>query len=402
MTNLQEMTQVTTSFRRILLIYLILLFWSILWSTSVGGPVMPLYVQSLGAGVFRWSLLATSLALGMLVFEWVWGAMSDRVDRRYLMLFSIITMSVLFHLYTFQFLIPYFLVLQFFSGAIGVAPGPTTRVYVSEMPAQKSVSLFASMWWGFSTLGGIIGPLFGTYLAESCSFSCSFDASAVLALALACFVMLIFPKLKAETRPRRILEPRLGIRQLGSTLKMRSAGFLFLSAIPAFMTASLMRSFLPLYASEQIKMSTVDVGVLLGAISAVQLAAMPFFGWLSHKFGRKRMVSIGFVSSSVIFLFYLVTRTQSQLLFVSVFVSLGLSASSLLLALISDVTPNTLYGTTVGIYGSFEDLGTIFGPLVFGFVWITFAPALIFAIGSLVSLATAILVLAIKPEHTKD
>lgn len=232
----------------------------------------------------------------MFLFEWIWGKMSDCVDRRLLMLFSMLVMSVLFPLYTLQFLIPYFLVLQFFSGAIGIVLAPSTRAYVSDESPQKSVGVFASLWWAFFTVGRIIGPLIGAYLAELCSFSCSFYASTVLALVLACLVTLTFPKLKGSASPQKI-------RGLGSTLHMRSAGFLFLSAVFAFMTVSLMRSFLPLYASEQIRMSTVEVGVLLSATSAAHLAAMPLIGWLSDKFGRRRMVGIGFGSSSVIFLF---------------------------------------------------------------------------------------------------
>lgn len=76
------------------------------------------------------------------------------------------------------------------------------------------------------------------------------------------------------------------------------------------------------------------------------------------------MVGVGFASSSVMFLFYSVTKTQSQLFPVSVIVSLRLSAGSLLLALIPEVAPNMLYGTAVGIYGCFEDLGTILGSLI--------------------------------------
>ena len=355
---------------------------------------MPIYVQSLGIGVIGWSLLATSAALGMFLFEWIWGAMSDRVDRRFLILFSTLAMSVLFPLYTLQFLIPYFLVLQFFSGAIAVVLGPTTRAYVSDESSQKSAGLLASLWWAFFTVGRTIGPLVGAYLAELCSFSCSFYASSVLALILACLVMLTFPKLEKSVNPQEV-------RSLRSTLHMRSAGFLFLSTVFAFMTVSLVRYFLPLYASEEIKMSTVEVGVLLSATAAAQLAAMPLVGWLSDKFGRRRMVGIGFTSSSVILLFYLVTKTPSQLLLVSVIVSLGLSATTLLLALIPEVTPNTLCGTAVGAYGSFEDLGIIIGPLVFGFVWSTFSPVLIFAVGSLAQLISAIFVLTIKPHRTE-
>ena len=95
-------------------------------------------------------------------------------------------------------------------------------------------------------------------------------------------------------------------------------------------------------------------------------------------------------------------KTQPQLFLVSVMVSLMLAADSLLLALIPKVTSNTIYGAAVGIYGSFEDLGFLIGPLIFGFVWSTFNPVLIFAVASLAQLVGAILVLAIKSEHGQN
>jgi len=287
----------------------------ILWSASISGPVLPLYVESLGIGVIGWSLLATSSAVGMFLFEWLWGALADRVDRRLLMLFSVLCMSALFPLYTLRPLIPYLLVLQFFSGAIGVILGPTTRAYVSDESPHESFGFFASLWWVFHTLGRTAGPLIGTYLAELYTFSFSFSTSAVLALVLACLIVLTCPKMK-----RRAGRSAQKIRILRPTLHTRPAGFLFLSAMFAFMTVALMRSFLPIYASEQIKMSTVEVGVLLSATSAAQLAAIPLLGWLSDKFGRRRVVGIGFSSSSVLFLFFLVAGTQSQLFLVSVVV----------------------------------------------------------------------------------
>lgn len=376
-------------------IYLVLLLWSVLTSASVNGPVLPLYVQSLGIGVVDWSFLATSAALGMFLFEWIWGRISDRVDRRLLMFLSVLGMSIIFPLYTVRSLVPYFIFVQFSWGVVGVALGPITRAYVSDESPLKSVGLFASLWWSFSTVGRIIGPLVGAYLAASCSFSCSFYASSALALVLACIIMFTLPK----SKPHATVQEAPRVR---STFHMRSAGFLFLSAVFGFIALSLVKSFLPLYVSEQMNMSTVQVGLLLSIIYAVQLAMMPLFGWLSDKFGRRRVAGVGLLSSSVMFLFYLVAGTQDQLFLVSVLVSLGLAALSLLLAVIPEITFDKSHGTAIGMYGSFEDLGFIIGPLVLGFVWNTFSPVSIFLVGSSALFASALLVLKIKPEATES
>ncbi|HKM75763.1 MAG TPA: MFS transporter [Candidatus Bathyarchaeia archaeon] len=382
-----------SNFLRILPIYLVLLLWMILWTASVGGPVMPLYVQSLGVSIAGWSILATALALGMFFFESSWGTLSDRVDRRFLIFFGMLAMSLLFPLYTIHFLVPYFVVMQFFAGAIGVILGPTTRVYVLDKAPPKYIGLFTSMWWAFYSVGGIVGPLVGTHLANSCSFNCAFYASTVLALVLGGLVMFTFPKLKRSTIPHKT-------PSLKSILRSRSSGYLFMSAAFAFMTISLMRSFLPLYASQLIKMSTVQVGVLISATFAVQLVTVPLIGWLGDKYGRRRMAIIGFTTSAIVFLSFLLVKTPSQLLLVSGIVSVGISASSLLLlGVIPEVTSDKFYGTAVGVYGAFEDLGGIFGPLIFGLVWTALSPVAIFAVGSVTQLIGAVLIFAIKPQR---
>jgi len=98
---------------------------------------------------------------------------------------------------------------------------------------------------------------------------------------------------------------------------------------------------------------------------------------------------------SCIFLLYFLAKTSFQLVMVSTAVGVGLAGTSLLLAMVRDVAPNAMYGATVGIYGSFEDLGVVVGPLLFGFVWSTYGPVFIFAASAITQIVGALLVLAL-------
>lgn len=368
-----------------------------IWAISITGPVLPLYVESLGIDVMGWSVLAAASSLGMFLLEWVWGSLCDRTDRRLLMIASVLCMSVFFALYTHHGLVPYFIVLQLVSGAVAVVIGPTTRSYVSDESPEKAVGLYASLWWAFHTLGRAIGPLLGTYIAQMWSFEYSFYASSVLSIILAFIILVTFP----SDKKRRITESQESIaHHLKTVLNRRSAGYLFLSTMFAFMGLSVIRSFLPIYASEQIKMSTVDVGVLLASFSGAQLVSMPLLGFLSDRFGRKRTTILGFTLSACLFMLYFLAGTSSELLMISIAVGVGLAGTSLLLAMIPDVTPNTMHGTAVGIYGSFEDLGVIIGPLLFGFVWSIHGPVFIFAAAAITQILGALLVFAINEKQS--
>lgn len=374
-------------------IYLALLIWSIASATSLNGPIMPLYVKSLGIGPMDWGVLAAAWAAGMFLLEWVWGSLSDTRDRRRLMLLSALSMSVLFALFTVRALIPLFIVLELLSGAMGVAIGPTTRAYVTDESPEKSIGLYASLWWASFMLGQVIGPIVGSYIAQTSSFEYSFYASSILAIALAFFVLCSFPANVERKGKRRETNLLSGIK---SVLSLRSARLLFSSAVLVFIGRSLVIAFLPLYASSVMKMSTFQVGILLASISGSQLVSMPALGWLSDQFGRKRTAVLSYTLSGCLFLLYFLAKTTYQVFLVSIAVGVGLSGLFLLLALIPTIASSGIYGRVIGTYGSSEDLGIIIGPIIYGFVWSAYGPIYIFAVCSLAQLLGAFLVLRIE------
>ena len=356
---------------------------------------MPLYVESLGISVVGWGALAASWALGMFVSEWVWGSLCDRTDRRILMILALVGTSLLSVLFTIHSLIPAFIILEFFTGVMGVALGPTTRAYISDESPEASMGFYMSIWWACFALGRVFGPLLGSYIAQVWSFEFSFWVSSLLSVALAVFILMAFPK---GGTPRQVREVNM-LGGVKSILSLRSARFLFLATIFIFMSRALVASFLPLYVAEQIKMSTFEVGVLSSCLFAAQLLALPMFGWLSDRFGRKRTTFIGLLASSCLFLLYFVAGTALRLLLVTIAVGFGIASTSLLLAMIPDVTPSAMHGTAIGIYGSFEDLGVIAGPLIYSFVWSAFGPVYIFAVTSITQLIGAILTYRIKEKN---
>lgn len=140
-------------------------------------------------------------------------------------------------------------------------------------------------------------------------------------------------------------------------------------------------------------MSTLEVGVLISTASATQLIAMRLIGMVSDRFGRKRLVLLGFGWSSLAFLLFVVAKSSYELTLVSFVVYMGLSVSSLLISLIPEVAPAILRGTAVGVYESFEDAGIIVGPAVFGFVWSANGPVSIFVAASITQILAALFLL---------
>ena len=380
-------------------IYFVLLMWNISWSTSVSGPVMPLYVRALGMDVIGWSMLAMSGSAGMFIFEWIWGTISDKVGRETLLIVSMCCMSLLFSLYTVKSLVPFFFVFQFLSGAMAVVVGPVTRAMVFDGSRDESIGFSASLWWTFHALGRMIGPLMGGYIAHTASFECSFFASSFLSALLVLVVLIV---LRARKQRKSLSSPKSITKGLTLLASTKSVRFILLAAIPVFAGIMVIRSFLPLYASEQVGMSTMEVGILMATISGAQLVAMPVLGWLSDRTEKKHVLVGGLGISGLLFLLHMLVRSSFQLLLASVMVSISLSVHSLLLALLSENAPRALRGTAMGVYGSFEDLGMILGPLVYGAVWSIYSPASIFMAASVLQILSILPVLAIRERPPKE
>jgi DHA1 family multidrug resistance protein-like MFS transporter len=371
-----------SALRDLLPVYGFLLLWGVAWTASINGPVLPLYVRSLGIEVSAWSVLLVSQWAGIALSEWVWGAMVDRLDWRALIVASMICLGTLLPLYTLSSSIPYLAVLQFLSGVFAAAMGPATRSVVSRSAPGELLGLSMSLWWVFLTLGKAVGPLAGSYLSQLSSFRNSFYLSSIFCLVGAFVVPMMFRK-KGRLNPSASSEKMLGmVTGVRALISMRSVRVVFIMAALAFLEVSLMTGYLPIYASERVGVSTVEVGVLVSAAYAAQLIAAPFLGFLSDRVGRKAVISAGFVISCLAFPCYLLVRSYYQLLLVSLAVSVCISANSMLLAMLSDVAPARLRGTAMGTYGTFEDLGSLIGPVVYGFVWNAYGPAFIFVAAS--------------------
>jgi MFS family permease len=363
--------------RRLTPIYLLLILRNTAWSLSVSGPVLPLYVRSLGVEIVDWGLLATAHAVGLIIFEGLWGTVSDRVDRRWMLVAAILCMGLVFPLYALHSLVPWFFALQFAIGAFACAVGPTTRAIVADTAPAGSKGFYMGLWFTFFILGSTIGPVLGAYISEAWGYEYAFHVSSILLLATAIVFSLSLRNGSLDgLRPARMSLPfSEALRVLFANPSVRLA---FVLAVSIFMGISAVRSFLPIYASEQLGMSDVAIGAMVAISSATQLVATPFAGRFSDRFGERRLIAVGLAGLTVLYAVYSVIEDPLGLVAVTIGVSVLLSVCSLTLAFLSKTSPRELSGMAMGIYGCFEDLGLIVGPIIYGYIWSAYRPPDIF------------------------
>ena len=369
------------SLRKLVPVYALVFLRALSLSITVTGPIMPLYVRSLGVSVSQWSFLSTSFAVGLVSFEAFWGSMSDRVNRIRILIISMILMSLVLPLYTFPGLMPYFFIFQFLIGSFFVMVGPTSRALIAELSPSDRLGFNMSLWSTCFAIGGISGPVLGGLIARNYGYPTAFYASTVILL-FAAVLMFITGKdgESKESSNGGISELAKNFSSIMSDQRIRTT---FITAFLIFFGTSTIRSFIPIYASELFRMDEVSIGLMLSIGTGLQLLGTPIIGRLSDQINTKRLLSMLLAASGVLFLTYWFAQTPLHLTVITALVVMGFISSSVSLILLTKMADREKLGMTMGLYGSFEDLGLVIGPLIYGFVWDSFGPKYLFPVSAM-------------------
>ena len=374
--------------------YAVILLWG--FGSGLLTPVLPLYARSLGFSIEAWGLLVTVYAASTFIFEWVWGALSDRVDRRAFIAAGLLSGAALTYLYTLEAFTPLLYALQFVRGATFIMVGPAVKAMVSDLNSG-GIGLSMGLYSSVRRLGSVIGPIVGTLIAEAWSFESALHVYAAVYLVGALMTAAI-PKadtLHVQGEDAGILEDAkalFGIRRI-----------LVLFAVPVivYMGRTVIGSFLPIYALEIVGMSTVGVGALLSVGNVAGLLTTPVFGWLSDRHGKASVALACFLLSTAAMFGISLAGSPLQLTLSLVFFTMCFSPlTPLLLAMLADVTPGGLLGTSMGIYSTFENLGIVLTPPIYSLIWTSYAPSAIFVFGALTQILGILLLLTTRRKSS--
>ncbi len=385
------------SIKKLIPVYVLVFLRGFSLSLTVHGSVMPLYVRSLGVSVSQWSFLATSLAVGLISFEAFWGSMSDRIDRIRILVLSMVLMSCILPLYTFPRLLPYFFIFQFLIGAFFVMVGPTSRALIADLSPDNRLGFNMSLWSTCAAIGGVIGPVLGGWITQNYGYNVAFYTSTVILLVAA-----VLTYTTGKDRPKTEVTgggPEELLKSFKAIIADPRIRITFLMALSIFVGVSAVRSFLPIYASEFYGMDEVSIGLMLTLGTAFQLIGTPVVGRLSDKLSVKKMLSILLGASGVLLLAFMYASTPLHLTILTVLVIFSFSSQSVSLIMLTKLADRDKLGMTMGLYGSFEDLGLIVGPLIFGVVWESLGPKYLFPVSALALLLAIISLSKVKIEN---
>ncbi|HLD81256.1 MAG TPA: MFS transporter [archaeon] len=368
---------------------------SVLWTVFVFAlssvnPMLSPYIKSKGFDNTFLSILFAVSPLVVIFSSHFIGAVSDEIGRKRVMAAGVLAQALAFALYvrlpTWEGIVAARVLEALALAALTIGAVSKVEDYAQKGKRGATAGIAFSM----ESVGAMLGPLFGAFLADHFFVSAPLYSSTIILLLLFVFgvgqvnwkkkhpVSLASLKSDFATPVRRFLS----VKELRG---MAWLGFTMHACWPALFL------FVPLFVLEELHGSFTDAGVfffILGSLAVLQALT----GRLSDKFGDKNLVLVGtfFGGAAMIVMAF---SNSLSLLFLAAFtrsVSHALwnvSAWSLM----SDIGEGLKKeGTIVGSYMSLAKTGAFLSFLVSGAIVTAFGYHALFALnGVLVLAATA-------------
>lgn len=357
-------------------------------------PVLPFYIENLGASGWDMGLLTAISAMMQLFFAPVWGSLSDRVGRKPVLLVGVFGYGVTMLLFGMASSLWMLFLARALNGILSSATMPTSMAFISDQSTARERGGKMGQLGAAMGAGMVLGPGLGGGLA-SISLATPFFVASGLCLVALVLVWVLLPESlspdmrQAEREKKPLFEIHI-IRQVFAG----SVGLLMgLTFVVSFGMAGF-QGILGLYALDKFGLNTRQVGsiwMVLGALMIVSQGILT--GLLTRRFGEARVIRVSLFATAAGFVLMLLAGSYFTLLLATGFLILAIALlGPALNALISTQTTQQ-QGITMGINNSVSSLGRIIGPLWAGFIFdihvdLPFlSSALILGLGFAISLA---------------
>lgn len=353
--------------------------------------VLPFRFQALGLSVVEYGVALAIYALGTLVTEGLWGYMAFKIgSARALGAIGAVTAVAMVALGFARS----FVALTALLGLYGL-------LVVYSTPLIRWIGMTASGPGNASRGLGLLGMFFGIGLSVGTGIGPviysigGFWLTVVLSTTV--FLVSTAPLLLVPWK--RVPLPRArgaGQNSLRPLLERRFVLAIGLVVL-YFMVYTVVTSFLQYYSIGLFHGTVEEAGYVIGTARATSLLAGVLLGSRVDRWGTLRAAPVGFLLLVGGALGTWFSFDYTEMVAATLLMATGTGCLSVtLLPLALSGIPSGGQGTAVGVFGSFEDLGLILGPLLFGIVFSAAGPREIFPVAAV--LACVGLVLTLLPR----
>lgn len=367
---------------------LILLFSMIV--ANIGGqmygPLLPLYVQELGADMNQIGIFFTLAMIAPLLFQILGGWISDAIGRVQAMAIGSVAGLAGYLMFVLAPSWPWLLLAMVGMAVATSFVGPSFQAFVAEEAPEESRGKVFGIVQGLFLIVGVIGAPLGGYLADNFGFRLMFGVAAGLyGLATLIRVFMARKIRLAQTAPAEKPSFTHLKTSIASIVGLLTAGgivtWIFISDGVGDVTFSMVGNLFPLYLNNIVGISMTELGIL-GAISSIaSMAFMVVGGALSDKYGER----IGIVTGNLLIgaAIFIMLNVQAFGLFILAWILLGVGQALVgpaYSSLISKAVPQKVRGTAFGLFSTSLGVISLPAPYFGVLLWETYGPKVPFYI----------------------
>jgi len=148
---------------------------------------------------------------------------------------------------------------------------------------------------------------------------------------------------------------------------MKKTILLSATLLPLMISSGMVYSVLPIYISEELGASRIEVGGIFTLGASIGLLTSYLLGKIADRIGKKPMILLAQSGFAFVMLSYSLIYDKNYAYFIQIFeglswTMLGVSAP----ALIADITEKGERGEAMGIYSTSWSMGWVLGPITGG------------------------------------
>jgi MFS family permease len=344
---------------------------------------LPLYLPRQEFSNFVVGIVAAAYPVTEIIAAPAIGVLVDRFGRRMWVYFGLTLSTLALFGFTLNTAVGYLVIVHGLQGLAAAMIVVSTLTMVTD--ASTSANRGREMGiYDFANLGGyVVGISAAGLLIRTNFIVAPFYFGSALAAVGALFAFLRVKERKTYAL-RSALSPVQTFRLL-LTDKRAAAMFPIWLSITTFVGMAL--TFGPRFGPSPLLTSFFIAGAVL-----ILAFSQPFFGHLSDRYGRDRLMMLGMVSLIGLFA-TVITMFRRHLNFmyaVPILVVFGVGSFAFApaaLASLGDLAPERGRGTTMGIYSLVISLGTIIGPLLGGYLLDQYGLSSLFYAGLVILIA---------------
>ncbi|WP_414049296.1 MFS transporter [Macrococcus animalis] len=255
--------------------------FSVLYSVQ---PLMPFFVQHYHVTPTIASLTLSISTLVMAISLIFFGALSEVIGRKSIMIFSVIAVSILSLLQPFASNFTLFLAVRFMQGFVLAGLPAIAMAYISEEVHPRSITSAIGLYISGNALGGAFGRIFTGSIAGLYGYQAGLLSIAILSSIAAILFSLFIPNSKHFTKSPLQFKPLIASYRHHLTnkdlIKPFILGFLFLGSNIAMFNYISFELIAPPYNISTTIVSFIYLLFLLGMVASIMS------GKLTDTFGR--------------------------------------------------------------------------------------------------------------------